>query len=158
MKYKYNNEWKEMNVKVSDTLPIGSVVEYDGESIPSGWEEVEDTGSNANGNWIKYTNGVMICWTTKQGESHANATRYDEAFFYQQGAYSSTSPENSKSWTYPVEFISAPTVNAVVGSSAHTITSVNSVSETSMGASCVTPYAVDSVTFRWYFMAIGRWK
>ena len=40
MKYKYNNEWKEMNVKVSDTLPIGSVVEYDGETIPAGWEEI----------------------------------------------------------------------------------------------------------------------
>ena len=38
MKYKYNNQWKEMNFKVSDTLPIGSIIEYDGESIPTGWE------------------------------------------------------------------------------------------------------------------------
>ena len=46
MKYKYNNEWKEMNVKVSDTLPIGSIVEYDGDTVPIGYEEVNGYSTN----------------------------------------------------------------------------------------------------------------
>ena len=46
MKYKYNNEWKELNVKVSDTLPIGSIVEYDGDTVPIGYEEVNSYSTN----------------------------------------------------------------------------------------------------------------
>lgn len=63
MKYKYNNEWKEMNVKVSDTLPIGSVVEYDGEVVPSGWEEVGETTYNLtfNSDYIYNTDLSYIC-------------------------------------------------------------------------------------------------
>ena len=40
MKYKYNNEWKDLTVKAGDTLPIGTIVEYDGNTVPSGYEEV----------------------------------------------------------------------------------------------------------------------
>ena len=30
----------ELGVKVGDTLPVGSEVDYDGETVPTGWEEV----------------------------------------------------------------------------------------------------------------------
>lgn len=43
MKYKYNNEWKDLTVKAGDTLPIGTIVDYDGTVIPTGYEEVEET-------------------------------------------------------------------------------------------------------------------
>lgn len=46
MKYKYNNEWKELNVKVSDTLPIGAIVEYNGDTVPIGYEEVNSYSTN----------------------------------------------------------------------------------------------------------------
>lgn len=43
---KYRNpktgEFKDLLVKVTDTLPVGSIVEYEGETIPEGWEKVED--------------------------------------------------------------------------------------------------------------------
>lgn len=44
MKYKDPNtgELKDIYVKASDTLPIGTVVEYDGDTVPDGYEEVED--------------------------------------------------------------------------------------------------------------------
>lgn len=42
MKYNDNGTIKEIPVKASDTLPIGSIVEFDGDTIPSGWEEVEN--------------------------------------------------------------------------------------------------------------------
>lgn len=44
MKYNDNGTIKEISVKASDTLPIGSVVEFDGDTIPSGWEEVTQKG------------------------------------------------------------------------------------------------------------------
>lgn len=40
MKYKYNNQWKDLTVKAGDTLPIGTIVTYDGDTVPSGYEEV----------------------------------------------------------------------------------------------------------------------
>lgn len=37
MKYNDNGQWKDINIKVSDTLPIGTVVPFAGERIPDGW-------------------------------------------------------------------------------------------------------------------------
>ena len=44
MKYRdpETGEFKDITVKVSDTLPIGAEVDYDGTTIPNGWEQVED--------------------------------------------------------------------------------------------------------------------
>ena len=70
MKYKdpITGELKDIYVKASDTLPVGSVVDYDGEDIPAGWEQVEEddvalieSGSNENGNWTKFFDGTLIC-------------------------------------------------------------------------------------------------
>lgn len=44
MRYKdKDGNWKELSVKASDTLPIGTIVEYDGTEVPSGYEVVEDS-------------------------------------------------------------------------------------------------------------------
>ena len=81
MKYKdpVTGELKDIYVKASDTLPVGAVVDYDGEDIPAGWEQVEDSvtvvesGSNENGSWIKWSDGKMICEGTWEiGEAQAS--------------------------------------------------------------------------------------
>lgn len=41
MKYKHNGEWKELKIKPFDSLPINSIIEYDGDTVPEGYEEVE---------------------------------------------------------------------------------------------------------------------
>lgn len=43
MKYRdpQTGEFKDITVKVSDTLPIGAEVDYDGTTVPSGWEQIE---------------------------------------------------------------------------------------------------------------------
>ena len=45
MKYRdpETGQFKDLKVKTSDTLPIGTIVEYDGINVPSGWEKVETT-------------------------------------------------------------------------------------------------------------------
>lgn len=43
MKYNDNGEWKDIIVKATDTLPIGTEVDYNGTDVPDGWEEVENT-------------------------------------------------------------------------------------------------------------------
>ena len=42
MKYNDNGTIKEIKVKSFDTLPVGTEVDYDGETVPSGWTEVDD--------------------------------------------------------------------------------------------------------------------
>lgn len=41
MKYKDPNtgQLKELSLKAADTLPIGTIVDYDGENVPEGWEK-----------------------------------------------------------------------------------------------------------------------
>ena len=59
MKYKdpTTGKFKEINVKVADTLPVGSEVDYNGTTIPTGWEEVDSpneysTEETRIGTWI----------------------------------------------------------------------------------------------------------
>lgn len=46
MKYNDNGTVKNIVVKAGDTLPIGTIVDYDGDTIPDGYEEVEDYSLN----------------------------------------------------------------------------------------------------------------
>ena len=57
IKYKDNGEYKDIVVKVGDTLPIGTEVDYEGAEVPNGWEEVDDpneysTTEQVIGKWI----------------------------------------------------------------------------------------------------------
>ena len=40
MKYNDNGTYKDIYVKAFDTLPIGTEVDYDGNSVPTGWTQV----------------------------------------------------------------------------------------------------------------------
>lgn len=43
MKYKdEQGNWKELSVKAADTLPVGTIVDYDGDTVPDGYEKVDD--------------------------------------------------------------------------------------------------------------------
>ena len=45
MKYRdpETGEFKELYTKAADTLPVGTVVDFDGAEVPAGWEEAEET-------------------------------------------------------------------------------------------------------------------
>jgi len=44
MKYKYNGQWYDVTIKALDSMPVGTIVDYDGQvsDIPSGWEQASD--------------------------------------------------------------------------------------------------------------------
>lgn len=45
MKYRdENGNIKELRLKAQDNLPIGAIVDYEGENVPEGYVEVEDEG------------------------------------------------------------------------------------------------------------------
>ena len=61
MKYKdpQTGEFKDITVKASDTLPIGTIVDYDGDIVPDGWETVDDTGTYKKIKKIATSIGVL---------------------------------------------------------------------------------------------------
>ena len=60
-----------------------------------------ESGSNTNGNYIKYENGVMICWKTTTFNNMVITSQY-------QGVYYA----NTGSIAFPQEFIEAPNIIA----------------------------------------------
>ena len=57
LKYKdpTTGDWIELSNAVGDTLPIGAIVEYDGTTVPTNWEQVNDYSTeevNTGSTWI----------------------------------------------------------------------------------------------------------
>lgn len=44
MKVRSNGELKELVIKANDSIPANSVIEYEGDVVPEGYEKVEDKG------------------------------------------------------------------------------------------------------------------
>lgn len=62
MKYKdpVTGEMKTLSVKAADTLPIGTIVDYDGDTVPDGWEEVSDYSEDEIDTGQKWIDGKPI--------------------------------------------------------------------------------------------------
>lgn len=65
MKYRdpVTGEFKDITIKVADTLPVGTIVEYDGTTIPNGWELVDGSGTYKKikkTETITATNGAIV--------------------------------------------------------------------------------------------------
>jgi hypothetical protein len=65
---------------------------------------VVESGSNTNGNWIKYDDGTMICWlkivvTNQTIDSSYKPLGADFTIYI-----------GSRTWTFPVAFVSSPVV------------------------------------------------
>ncbi|WP_287408692.1 hypothetical protein [Oceanithermus sp.] len=72
-----------------------------GMPLTAAGEAVVESGSNADGNWVKFADGTMVCWfndqivPTKQSSTTQGLTIYRGYF----------------SWTFPQPFIGAPSVS-----------------------------------------------
>lgn len=64
---------------------------------PSGYHIVE-RGSNANGEWVKFYDGTMICWRFHTVTDQAISTAYGSLFI------------GARSYTFPVAFSAVPAV------------------------------------------------
>lgn len=111
-------------------------------------------GSNTNGSYVKFPDGLMICWklVSKTGVKITNAWG---------SFYESTSSISLGSW--PVTFTAAPTVFLSV---AHTNSGITAYPEQPQGvtaSSCGTTYAASptsssSAALAFTVIGIGYWK
>lgn len=111
---------------------------------------IVESGTNTNGSWIKFDNGVMIVW------NFVEVTNQPISNAYTSGHYT-----GSRLMTYPQEFISVPTVNCSMfrwGTSA-SWPMVGQITTTNCSL-----YAIDTVSrasgtrTQICYSAIGFWK
>ena len=108
---------------------------------------VTETGSNANGYYMKYASGRMICWV-RQAIAEPEWTTWGETGL----KYA------SHSWTYPVPFASAPIVSLGMNTNSYVWVCIGTVNTTIGQARLVTPTASSPTGFNLHGIALGSWK
>lgn len=99
-----------------------------------------ESGSNANGSYVKYPDGTMICYI-------------DSVF---------TGTFTVETWTYPIAFVSIPSVQATVNHPSNALYCVNigspTVSSVGLYKGRVDTHVAVTDGFYIACTAIGRWK
>lgn len=108
-----------------------------------------DIGSNANGSYIKFANGILICWYYDTVSDQALNTPYGDFFL------------GSRTMTFPIPFISPPAVTCSMfrwGTSASWGMAAASSVNTCLlyGLDIISREAGTATAIS--YIAIGKWK
>lgn len=114
---------------------------------------IVDSGSNANGDYVKYLDGTMICYKTISGRIDVN-TAWGSLYMSSEIALGN----------YAEPFISKPTVNVAIDNISGTQTMLSGgttspSSETTGPNVClIRPNSRTDLAYRLGMIAIGKWK
>ncbi len=135
--------WGDWYRQYSQYTILGTVSQSGG--VPTG--AVIERGSNANGEYVKFADGTMIC-TGVYTASNYSSTAYGQVF--------STVVDNIP---FPATFIAAPSVTCDPKylSGYRLWSPVHAPNKTYFGAYVFSYNAFSAVTFDLFFIAIGRW-
>ena len=107
---------------------------------------IVESGSNENGNWVKYADGTMIC--THSFNVNAETTTQNNIFW--SGWLSSKS--------YPVPFISTPIIHINLNKGAWSGKENSGTSSATPRFCIFTAGSWSSTSFTVDYIAIGKWK
>lgn len=110
-------------------------------------------GSNANGSYVKYGNGVMICYKTVSGTSDITETWGN--------GYTTGSSNTISLGDFAETFISTPVVNITVGRGNFNcwLATVQGTTTTFAGYVSLLRFTTQpNVSYTLNIIAIGRWK
>ena len=129
------------------TSQPNQVLAYDGDN----WGNITafDSGSNANGSYIKFPDGTLICWKTITVSGSFSA--WGNVFITDVMSLGS----------FPYAFYAIPSVNVTPRNTdtAGSVVNVNNVSTTSCGeVRCQRGTTLGTSSFTFSVIAIGRWK
>jgi hypothetical protein len=129
--------------------PAGSA--FVGTASSTGNGAIMESGSNANGYFVKYADGTMICILT---QTTVNPTA---SFSDLYGTTSGTMVRLIYTWTYPSAFASTsflPVISFIVQTRAAGVGEVTALGFTSVG---LIPYTTVTGNITIFATAIGRW-
>ena len=137
---------------VGDYVPYGTIVDYDGNTVPDGFQQVDEqiiSGSNSNGNYVKFPDGTMICYKRVEQSNVAITTQWGSLY---DGVVALGN--------WPQEFISVPNVQItnVFGYGAMIESFDPSPTKTSAGSVYLARATSMTITTKLDILAIGKWK
>lgn len=108
-----------------------------------------ETGTNSDGSWIKYKDGTMICYITKEYNNINVINEWGSVY----------ESDRIQLGNFPQQFINTPTVTAnCVGGSTVFLESL-SPTNTSIGETWfMRPVSQSNISPKISFIAIGKWK
>lgn len=135
--------WSAWSEKLSRTDIVGAVSQSGG--VPTGG--IIERGSNANGEYVKFADGTMICTGTISGSV---ATSIASGSLYYSAALS---------WSFPAPFAAVPVVSCSVSGVAANLwaSEVSGSTTTSACAFYIMNTASQTVSVVRRLIAIGRW-
>lgn len=108
-----------------------------------------ESGSNANGNWIKYSDGTMFCWRRITFTSISFNTAWGSVYESASQSFGDT----------PQTFISTPAIFTSADSAAYAgVEGIHNASTTSYGEAQLFRPVNGSATVALNILAIGKWK
>jgi hypothetical protein len=138
------------SLSVGETMPTGlgsgAVNAADGFYVSG--SPIIDSGNNENGNWVKFSDGTMIC-SNKISASVAATTPIGNIYYGYAPAIS-----------FPQPFISNPVVTMGLEDNDFISTAFYGLNESGTGQYRLYVYSPNSLTktISYYYIAIGRWK
>lgn len=115
---------------------------------------IVESGSNANGNWVKYIDGTMICYMEATGSVNIN-TAWGSVYY----------KDITTEYTFPQTFISVPSVQLTVSPTSTTAfwqgygDEVPTITTTSYkNFALIRPTSTTGVGYKVKIFAIGKWK
>jgi hypothetical protein len=106
-------------------------------------------GSNANGHYIRYSNGVQICW-------HNASVNHTTIRNNNIGTYGWSYYLDSATWTFPQAFVSTDGLTVVTGGAGAGPGIVGTVTTTSTTHALLAPSSGTGT--KQHLLAIGYWK
>lgn len=77
MKYKYNGQVYDLSIKALDSMPVGTMVEFAGGTIPSGWTQVNDYSTDEMDTGKTWIDGKEIYRKVYVGSSYVGTSVID---------------------------------------------------------------------------------
>ena len=143
-----NKQLKDLLVPVHDTYSTSTTDTYSCNYI----NHIVETGSNGNGTYIKFADGIMICYKTVTGTVQITEQYYGYFYHTPDGKYFNLGD-------YAMPFIERPICNITFrGGNAQWIGAIQNQSATHAGDLHI--ISVTSKTAGAYYdvIAIGRWE
>jgi hypothetical protein len=152
------NVWVDTSDDMGMIFPTGGTAgqilsKVDGTDYNTQWATVIESGSNENGNWVRYADGTQICSKNLSWTGDINSA-WGSLFLFNP---SSRIPLGS--WS--VSFIDTPTVSLTLSGSAASgfLNEIRGISTTSCGnANIASATSANGVTYVFNIVGYGRWK
>jgi hypothetical protein len=130
---------------------FGKLLSPDGEAFfgtvdNSGNGAIMERGSNANGDFVRFADGTMQCWSPA-------ITTVVNVTITAAGGFRGV----MGAWTYPSAFDTAPNVHVQTRTNGHLTGALQTLSETSAGPNAWCATSTSSLTTIYQATAIGRW-